>query len=989
MTDKDDKVTDREGREIPPLRKKYESRSKNERFVISFALSLAFLLFVVALSFSVFSVGALTLSGMGGFQLEVDEMTGTQVQFYPDTIETAACPANLGDNPHIVESEDEQGVVALTADVDDILIPADSELTLTKDIRLPSVSVGGVDLDGVRIKLTRLDIDEDPAYPPQAPVSDLVSVGDVPESHLDGVELNELRAFTGISDGYADLRFERTAPILEGEEYEIEVSPAGFTDYSDVDIVDYPVASAVREDRYIDGVTLQSLNNENTGPEDGYADYTELNNTGMEPDDGTPLLERGGTEMMSVEAFGSDPVFGPADDVRLSTGLEIPDPPIGEDSDEAFIDSATFEEISDENTGDDGGYREAFDEIATVEKGEDGLQIQVDGSKKTGNFGESIGIGDPGRDSEIGGIDCGTFCTTERPFYVSWGGWRDHATTDDSTTYWHNSGDNGGYGDYTNYNDFGDLTGPGLVQPGEDIELGMCMVTRADNHEDRAAVGIGRAFIDWNDDGSFDDDYFVGVIVDGRVEDNDEPIQECFDRSITVPEDAEPGGGTVRYMMNGDLVGEGDDAPDTDFSGHSGGTGEAVDYTIHVQPESQVSAFFDWSQNGEFDDEVEVGQSLDRTGDFDYSTTVDVPDDAVSGSTIMRLVHRNEIDEPVPTEAEAIGGLVGETHDYTVEVDEERTDSAAYAYFDWNQDGTFDDEQYIDHTDNNDGFFTLEGAVTPPDEAQAGSTVMRVVHQQDGWDVGEPEFSTPDFPVEDPDDFVGPGPDATDVNGEYHDYTVNVEPDGSYVRAWVDWDQDGNFEEEADFGTVGDGFGEGNFDNEGSFTLNDTIENPGGLTEPVHLMRVTHKQAIPQDGPPGPGEGEGGWTGETLDFTLVTDESLDPDTGNLTLGQGSFTVTDLEAETLDISGDVLIDDRYRDDTPENPRYGPDGEFVLGGEQASLTEVSGVAHFVGFSFFDFPGLVLELEYIDDADENPDEYRFAGDGDVCEAYPPDYE
>lgn len=968
----------KDGTDIPPppeygAGEKKSSGDTNERiFVIVFLASFAFLVTFTYLSLSVYGIGAATVSGTGGFTIAIDELIGEQVIFYPSIGESASCEATFAD-PR-VGNQSEKGLVALEAEVDQIVIPATSDLRLQKDIPTPDITP----LEGVRISAGRRQVINNPSYPPVAPESGVVSNGQVPQSYLDQVILPGVELATSINDGYSDVRFARTDPIPPGTTgVDIEIVAEGFTDYSDADPVNYPIPAAVRPDRYLDGVQLQQLNNQNTGNEGGYEDYTFLNNTDEEPKDGVPFLERGTNTAIDVTAVGADPLFGPVDTVRSSLPIGIPNPPVGSDSAQTYIDTVTFDTLNDGTTGDDGGYRQEFNRADTprVNKGSS-ITISVDGVKKTGNFGESPGAADPGLGSNF---DCGKGCSDQ--MYVSWGGWRGHATTTNdpgvsgtSSTFWHNSGDDGGYGDYTNYNSFGELTGPELAEPGETVTLGMCLIAdnSGANGDDEAGVSIGRAFVDWDEDGTFEGDYFMGVAVASDV-DNGETVEECPTRTITVPESVNPGSATLRYMTNSDTVGEGDDPPNPNFEAdgtNTSGSGEADDYTIHIQPGSQVSAFFDWTQDGNFEDEVVVGESLDRSGTFSYSETVNVPEDAISGSTILRVVHRNQIQEPVSTDGEIVANsFIGETHDYTTEVADQRTDSAAYVYFDWNRDGEFDDEQFVDSTTSNNGQFTLAGSISTPTGAKAGSTIMRVVHQQDGWATGEPDTNPPSFPAN-PSNFVGPGPNATDVNGEFHDYTVNVEPDGSYIRAWADWDGGGP-QQIADFGTTGDGFGEGNFNNEGKFRLSDTFDVPGGLTNSVHLLRVTHKQAIPSEGPPSFGEGTD-WKGETLDYTIVTDTSIDPNTANLTLGQANFVVTQLSASDLRLSGDVLIQESFTDNTTENPKFGPQGEFQLGGKEARLVDVDGIAHFVSFSFFQFPELDIELKYFNQSTGLPGDF-----------------
>jgi small-conductance mechanosensitive channel len=91
----------------------------------------------------------------------------------------------------------------------------------------------------------------------------------------------------------------------------------------------------------------------------------------------------------------------------------------------------------------------------------------------------------------------------------------------------------------------------------------------------------------------------------------------------------------------------------------------------------------------DLDHEVRLRDAVDKAAGYSEQVTFDVPADAKSGSSRMRIVHRND-DTRVTANP---SGYTGETHDYTVEVADEHTNAAVWTFFDWDHDDAFDDAQ--------------------------------------------------------------------------------------------------------------------------------------------------------------------------------------------------------------------------------------------------------------------------------------------------------
>ena len=1159
-------LTDRFGHEIP----EDEERRKpieRKRFLLSFTTSLLFAVFVIVLTFSYTQTGAMAVTGVGGFALNITEIQGDQIQFYAEPVETAACRADINDTE--VVQPNERAFIGLAADVDSILIPAYSTLNLTKDIDLSSGALDMGTLEGVRIRLFRPDVPDESAvtFPPSASASNDISVGDVRQSYVDRVELTQgINVRVGSDDGYGDYRFERTTPIQPGETRDITVTAHGYNDWSPAVAANYPLADGVRRDRHITNVQLQDLDKTNTQTDSGYTDYTGFNNTAI--GEGQPgfesgrFLRRGQTHSMTVDAVGAAPDFGALDTVRSDPDHDValPSPLSGDLSAQSYIDDVQFQNIGDTGTGDNGGYKAEWSPTSGTLTPGNTYQLSVSGVRRSGTWGDAAGLS-------------ATASGTQNA---------DYGISDTQMT-----------GVTINANGDQTATTAGLqtARAGDFITVSACVTTTSSSHKKdlisgdvtEPGVTVGKAFFDWDDDDTAEADVVIGVHVEAA---QDTTSTDCFTAQQQIPNDVSPGTGTVRFMTQGAAVdgrddGDGpDNVPPSSDWGPTGQTnprnfqGEYIDRTIWIQQRSQVSAFFDWDQNGVFEHEVPLyDDDVTQTGTWSPTVDVPVPEDAVAGSTAMRVVHRNEKAsiETLVDPDQNVSTYVGETQDYTVEVAASDTDASVNAFFDWNQDGEFEDRQLIDTATSPTGAWTANGDIQVPPDAKAGATAMRVAHEQDGyaglavdlalrwpfnegsgttandysgngndgtisgaatWIAGQEgsnalsldgtddevananldgfptgpdvthtmsawirpddqptnrewvallgpasggshhwlvnaggggtvsaqfgawggpqvsptlptgtwthvtvtydgtevrlyedgqltqtvpapsgsfDFGTSEFDVGrahigennfdgDVDDvrvyeraltdaearqlylqsqgnsYPVPGPDDV-VNGEYHDYTAHVESEGSFLRAWVDWNNNGTWTPVADFGIGNVGYGEGNFQNEGGFSLSDQITVPGNVNpEPVHLLRVTHEQAVPASaggGPPVPAEGRGGWKGETLDYTVVTDPAIDIfQYENVSLGSVTFKLSELSLEDANLTGDVVLDERYTDDTLQNPQFGPDGQFLLAGDDMTIKGVTGRAHLVQFSFFNIPGIRIEVELVDDWDNYND-------------------
>lgn len=480
---------------------------------------------------------------------------------------------------------------------------------------------------------------------------------------------------------------------------------------------------------------------------------------------------------------------------------------------------------------------------------------------------------------------------------------------------------------------------------------------------------------------------------------------------VEVPDEAKAGKTLLRVVRS-------DDIPPVTAGEFEG---ETEDYTLHVNEErmnSGVNAFVDWNQNGEFDrnelENEDVPTSSEPFG-WNINGPVAAVSDQISNSPIyaVRIGTNTTANEFVSTQSfdtsnaggvylnfwiakgsddyvnkpESGENLIVEYRDSSGNwrfLDEFKSDSyrqaesvekeylltrpnALHTDFDVRfrgngagTDGGQYDNWYVDDVKIDtsieaqrvgsstlvNGEFSVSNGLDVPVDAEPGSTLLRISHKQEGY----PQGLTYPSPTE----------DELDHEGEVEDYTIHVEPDESYVRAWVDWNDDGDFQDTNegpyDFGSPV------TFpDNNGKFTVSDTINAPSTVGTGPRLMRITHKQEPPADQPPIVAEGDGGWKGETEDYTVIVGPEGDiSDDGNLTIGDASFTLTSLTAESLTLDR-ALIDEDYSDNTRYNPVFGRSGEIQVGGDEATLLNIRALVHSVQFRVFRIPKLNITMEY----------------------------
>jgi hypothetical protein len=198
--------------------------------------------------------------------------------------------------------------------------------------------------------------------------------------------------------------------------------------------------------------------------------------------------------------------------------------------------------------------------------------------------------------------------------------------------------------------------------------------------------------------------------------------------------------------------------------------------------------------------------------------------------------------------------------------------------------------------------------------------------------------------------------DFTDINtylnkSESTELTVTYNTGGfnHYVRAWVDWNQDGVFNDTL-ASNGGEAYNVGNSDTD---TTDDTfVFVPESAKPGPTMMRVSQRRG----GYPSP---DASGDGETEDYTVIVDNPT-------ILGDASLSISQLSADRIELNT-IQADEEYTDGTDTNPSFGksggPYGGFVLKGQTAGVTGVSGNAHFVSFADLNIPGVQLELDYLD--------------------------
>jgi len=1059
--------------------------------VALFLLSV-FLLALLSLVVATTNIGALGIGQVGGVAIEGETIVGNNINIYPYPTETSACYSNSSSDE--VGSSDEVAAGALKADIGQLRIPSDKQLTIKKDIKTPSIA----NISTFRIKVTRASLRQNPSYPPSADFP--AAAGEVRGSYVERVQAAGIDTGTGSNDGYADITFERSRNITAGDSFNLTVTAVGDYDYTAVDTSPYPLSQGRDQNRYVDDVEAQSgsLSNTGTGDDGGYFPYTRVSNA---PDNAST----GVSESVSVDAVASDADFTDASPKGTPSGRNT----------NSYIDDVTVDTISNTGTGNNGGYADFTGQSTSRLNRDNTVTIDVSGSKIQPTF-EPVSDGDGdltvapdpknnyGSQTNFNACNTGSFtdddCASIVDVKLSG---IDRVSGDD----------NGYFPDGGDMDLIGSTTTP--VYRGGTVDLTSEFIAESDGD---TSVSIAKAWIDWNQNGDMEtsEEYFLGSAAtdngDGGSCDQQQGDPDCESDRVTVPirvpDDAELGS-TVLRVVNAMSFND-NEAPDSGYPADvtaSFGTIdhlEKEDYVVNVTQQSQVDAFVDYNQDGVLnptEERVEVGRTVDKTGTFSFSKTISPPPDALSGSSLLRIQHRNDPDPPRPNPDD--GGYIGETEDYTVQFERE-TNSAVHAFVDWNQNGEFDlnvqeeedfdfgllggwttqddsgaatdisnsgsysvnvsagtkDNQLISpsidtrlaggvklefwvargsdavsnlpeggeniiveykddtgtwqklrevraynldpeesavveqsitdpdafhsdfqvrfkgdgggtdgfdywHIDDpeistseevqrigtstlDDGEFSALGSLDVPPDAAAGSTLLRVVHQQDGYVADYPATAEP--------------PGRKTFEGEAEDYSLHVEPDTSFVRAWIDWNRDQDFFD-IDEGPIdlGQEAGPGNTD---GFTVSRSVTAPDPLPSTgAAAFRVKHEQKQRESDLTG--YSAEGFRGENEDYTLILSDTAGDvsDTGNVTLGDSSLVVSRLTADNIDLTT-TLIDEDYSDNTFENPRFGPDGELTVSGDQLKLTNATGVLHQAAFS-------VLALENISVSTEfNPD-------------------
>lgn len=1051
-------------------------RSSTKRFVLSISCATA-LLAVVIVAGVVGNVGAVVTSDIGGITLRGEKIVGNDIELYPYPAETSACYSNVSDPRAGLRSNVSTG--ALKGDISQLIVPADKQIRITKDIRLPKLP-----LEVLRIELERTDLATNPSYPPVAGTTP--AVGEVPDSLIGSTAFAGITAGTGSNEGYADLTFKRTRNITPAGAPTLSVRASADYDYSRTDPSTYVFTRGSDANRYVDDVSIQSLSSANTGDDGGYGVFVDESNA---PNN----VSTGASTTLTVDATTEGAFFGDVDtnayadaDGRNTAQHQI---------DDVVIDAGATEVLNNSGTDGEFGYGD-YTNIATdpnVSKSDE-VSVTVRGDKYTTAFGWSntpSGYSDTSDSSNnachtgdvFGDDDCASVLDVEMNGIDR------------------NSGDDNGY--YPDSPPPQQTSTP--LEPGSQVPLTVEVQASDDDQaidtEEDSTISISKTCIDWDRDGTFqeDEEFFTGGVsaINGGVETTRNTV------NVFVPRDAKYGS-TVMRVVNA-MNYESSTAPDATYpcSADAGNYNidhiEKEDYTVDVTPRNEVVAWIDWDHDRKLasDERIRIGTSLDKTGRYDYTTTFGPRADALSGSTLMRIQQYNGRRQPNPAFG-CCNTFNGTVEDYTFRL-QQNLNSAVHALVDWDQNGQFDLTEreredfdfsflsgwtvsgsagaaqdfsnsdtysvnvsagsgntltsptldtsnvgairlsfwiargsndvnnlpeggedivveYLDDTGtwqevrtvraNNfepggtriveeaisapdalhsgfqvrfrgngdgtsgfdwwsiddpaisttdevqridtstliDGEYTAQGGLIVPPDAKSGSTLMRIIHQQDGYVGSFPALAR-----------VPP----TGFQGEAEDYTLHVERGTSFVRAWVDWDRDGFLTDQSPI-DVGQQSAPGNVD---GFTVSTTVSPPAFSGSGPAVVRVKHEQVQRSTDLTGPTVE--GFRGENEDYTAILSQTTGDisDTGNLTLGDSSIVLTRLRADDI-VLRDTLIDEDYSDNTLENPRFGPSGEFTLGGDRLQLINATGVIHYVDFSTFTFNDLRLDVEFITD-------------------------
>jgi hypothetical protein len=141
--------------------------SQGKRLVLAMSFSVMALILVLSLvtMSTVFSVTVATVSNVGGFVAEIEEVNGNDIQIYPEIGSTAVCPDTFS------EPGEDRALAFARAEIGGAQVPPNSDLRFTKDISTPKIigiqsfrvnattnsGAGGLNLQNAIIDLTRLE----------------------------------------------------------------------------------------------------------------------------------------------------------------------------------------------------------------------------------------------------------------------------------------------------------------------------------------------------------------------------------------------------------------------------------------------------------------------------------------------------------------------------------------------------------------------------------------------------------------------------------------------------------------------------------------------------------------------------------------------------------------------------------------------------------------------------------------------------------------
>lgn len=670
---------------------------------LAFFGAFSFLVFVLIVSVSFSTVGALSVGGVGGFYVDAESLEANNIVLHPHPTQSSACKANFTDPDAEVVSEDEVALPSVRADARQLRIPATDNLSMTKDIRLPEV----LNLDVVRIQLRRSKVLKNPDYPPTADADSLpVSVGEERRSTLHRTDFAGILTETGSNDGYADLTFRRTRNITDGESNTATLVAQGYFDYSRQAISEYPFTEGTNPDRYVDDVDVNGLTNSGTGDDGGYADFT-----GQSSDN----LSRGGSPTLSVNAVASGAEYGEVNASKYPESNGTMGTMYFEQIDRVNITDGGTTYLDNAHDGPlTGGYSD-FTHITSDNLSKTFFPtLTVDFERMTigdANVFATTSAGDPHPcDGWYAGCDNGNDLWIEQ---VTFGDSYDNTTAD-------------GYLDATDIDSTGagrrPIMGAANLSEGAGSTLTVNFWSGPGSDcEDECDPYRLAAWIDWDDSSSYESDEKIdfdpanpdvsgscdGGTQDASPDGDEQGYPIRCSQKVTPNSDAITEGSVsmrviLAYCEEPGVTG-GTPTQDTSCGGDDGDwAGEMQDYTVAIQDPQWVTAWADWDQDGrlEQDEATELAEnvrSVNTNGNnVVRSAPLEVPDEAKAGKTLLRVVRSDDI-PPVPQ-----GQFEGETEDYTLHVNEADMNSGVNAFVDWNQNGEFDRNQIEDEDIPND-----------------------------------------------------------------------------------------------------------------------------------------------------------------------------------------------------------------------------------------------------------------------------------------------